>query len=95
MILVLIIAESQVKDLLFIMDTMLVVSLVGKDGYNYKSLQCVISDYNSLDKVRKNIKDVCNIEFEELPRYTDWNIKLDSITEGSDAVLIIERVVVV
>lgn len=77
------------------MNTMLVVSLARKDGSCYKSLQCIINDYNSLDKVRKNIKDVYNIEFEKLQRYADWGTKLDSITDGSDAVLIIERLAVV
>ncbi len=89
MILVLIIAESKMKDLLFTMDTMLVVSLVGKDVFGYKSLQCIINDYNSLDKVRKNIKDVYDIEFEEFPRYADWGAKLDNITDNRDISLYI------
>mgnify|MGYP003377838104 CR=1 FL=1 len=94
--LILIIAESQVKDLLFIMNTIFVVSLARKDDFFHKSLQCIINDYNSLDKVRKNIKDVYNIEFEKLQRYAGWEgTKLNSITNGSDVVLTIERLAVV
>lgn len=70
-----------------------VVSVTGKNIYDGCCIQYVIKSMRDLDKVRRRLKKVYGVEFEELSScFTSSWWKFTNITNDDDINLLVERV---
>lgn len=70
-----------------------VVSVTGKNIYDGCYIQCVIKSMRDLDKVRRRLKKVYGVEFEELSScFTSSWWKFTNITNDDDINLLVERI---
>ena len=70
-----------------------VVSITGENIYDGSCIQYVIKSMRDLDKVRRRLKKVYGVEFEELSScFTSSWWKFTNITNDDDINLLVERV---
>ena len=70
-----------------------VVSITGENIYDGCCIQYVINSMRDLDKVRRRLKKVYGVEFEELSScFTSSWWKFTNITNDNDINLLVERV---
>lgn len=74
-------------------DFVYVVSITGENIYDGQCIQYVIKSMRGLDKVRRRLKKVYGVEFEELSScFTSSWWKFTNITNENDINLLVERV---
>lgn len=74
-------------------DYVYIVSVTGENIYDGSCIQYVIKSMRGLDKVRRRLKKVCGVEFEELSScFTSSWWKFTNITNDDDINLFVERV---
>lgn len=74
-------------------DFVYVASVTGKNIYDGSCIQYVIKSMRDLDKVRRRLKKVYGVEFEELSScFTSSWWKFTNITNDDDINLLVERV---
>lgn len=70
-----------------------VVSVTRENIYDGCCIQCVIKSMRDLDKVRRRLKKVYGVEFEELSScFTSSWWKFTNITNDDDINLLVERI---
>lgn len=72
-----------------------IVALVGEHVHHGHSNQCVISDIDMLDDVRKTIKSSYGLEFSEqsASTYSIGYMRYENVSDDRDISLVVERLV--